>query len=62
MTTKLTLARRLVEFQPETGFPVVELVEKGDLYSFLRANPKPTVPSGKGSENPSALKYVRTTF
>lgn len=49
--------QRLVEFQPETGFPVVEYVEKGDLYSFLRANPKPTVPSGTGSNQPSALKF-----
>lgn len=49
---------RLLEIQPGTGFPVVEFVEKGDLYSFLRANPKPVVPSGKGSENPLTLKYV----
>ncbi|KAH6710831.1 kinase-like domain-containing protein [Leptodontidium sp. MPI-SDFR-AT-0119] len=48
--------QRLMEFQPETGFPVVEFVERGDLYSFLRAYPQPTVPSGTGSENPSALK------
>lgn len=36
----------------------MEFVEKGDLYSFLRAHPKPVVPSGKGSENPLTLKYV----
>lgn len=54
----LTFVSRLVERQPETDFPVVAFVEKGDLYSFMRANPKPTVPSGTGSTNPLALKYV----
>ncbi|TVY58561.1 Receptor-interacting serine/threonine-protein kinase, partial [Lachnellula suecica] len=48
--------QRLIQIQPGTEFPIVEFISKGDLYSFLRANPKPQVPSGKGSENPLALK------
>ncbi|TVY23451.1 hypothetical protein LHYA1_G007894 [Lachnellula hyalina] len=48
--------QRLLETQTGTGFPIVEFVDKGDLYSFLRTNPKPVVPSGKGSENPLTLK------
>ncbi|PVH74361.1 hypothetical protein DL98DRAFT_31845 [Cadophora sp. DSE1049] len=48
--------QRLLETQTGTGFPVVEFVDQGDLYSFLRTNPKPVVPSGKGSENPLTLK------
>ncbi|PQE20094.1 kinase-like domain protein [Rutstroemia sp. NJR-2017a BBW] len=47
---------RLLEVQIETEFPVVELIEKGSLFFFLLENPKPVVPSGKGSENPLTLK------
>ncbi|PQE33367.1 serine threonine kinase protein [Rutstroemia sp. NJR-2017a WRK4] len=51
--------QRLVEIQTEDGLPVVEFVEKGALSDFLRANPKPVVPSGKGSENLLTLNIFK---
>ncbi|CZT06209.1 uncharacterized protein RAG0_12027 [Rhynchosporium agropyri] len=48
-----------IKNQTETEFPVVDFIEKDDLYSFLRANPHHEVPTGRGSENQSLVSQTQ---
>jgi hypothetical protein len=48
--------RSLIQIQQGTGFPVLELIPKGNLYQFFERNPSPRVPSGQGSENQWTLQ------
>lgn len=46
----------LIEVQPETEFPVLELIPQGPLSCFFEKNSYARVPRGQGSENPFTLQ------